>query len=179
MPDFLDLDLEGSKVIVGGGPMLDELKSRYPEVHFTGYLEGEDLARAMAAADVFVFPSRTDTFGLVMIEALASGVPVAAYDVPGPRDIVLEGEVGAIGDDLGASVKRALACSPARCRAPRHDILLGSRIQPVRNLSRADPGPSPGTAAANVRDPTATARRRLTGSGAPKIGALSSVFLGR
>ncbi|MEZ5934486.1 MAG: glycosyltransferase family 1 protein [Alphaproteobacteria bacterium] len=117
LPDFLDLDLPGSKVVVGGGPMLDEMKARYPGVHFTGYLQGEALAAAMASADVFVFPSRTDTFGLVMIEALAAGVPVAAYDVPGPRDIVVPGEVGMIGDDLGASVKRALECSPTRCRA--------------------------------------------------------------
>jgi glycosyltransferase involved in cell wall biosynthesis len=117
LPDFLDLELPGSKVVVGDGPMLAALKASYPAVHFTGYLEGERLADAMAAADVFVFPSRTDTFGLVMIEALASGVPVAAYDVPGPRDIIAAGEVGMIGDDLRASIMRALDCSPARCRA--------------------------------------------------------------
>lgn len=115
LPDFLDLDLPGSKVIVGDGPMLPELKASYPDVHFTGYLKGECLARAIASADVFVFPSRTDTFGLVMIEALASGVPVAAYDVPGPRDIVTS-EVGAVGADLGCSVKQALERSPDRCR---------------------------------------------------------------
>jgi glycosyltransferase involved in cell wall biosynthesis len=115
LPDFLDLDLPGSKVIVGDGPMLPELKARYPEVHFTGYLKGEPLARAIASADVFVFPSRTDTFGLVMIEALASGLPVAAYDVPGPRDIVTR-DVGAVGPDLGESVKQALERSPERCR---------------------------------------------------------------
>lgn len=117
LPDFLDLDLPGSKVVVGDGPMFFELKRRYADAHFTGYLQGEELARTMAAADVFVFPSRTDTFGLVMIEALASGVPVAAYDVPGPRDIITSDEVGAIGDELGASVRRALRCSPERCRA--------------------------------------------------------------
>lgn len=116
LPDFLDLDLPGSKVVVGDGPMLSELKARYPEVHFTGYLRGESLACAIASADVFVFPSRTDTFGLVMIEALASGVPVAAYDVPGPRDVIND-EVGAIGADLGDSVRRALTKSPDRCRA--------------------------------------------------------------
>jgi glycosyltransferase involved in cell wall biosynthesis len=116
LPDFLDLDLPGSKVIVGDGPMLPELKARYPNVHFTGYLKGEPLASAIASADVFVFPSRTDTFGLVMIEALASGVPVAAYDVPGPRDIIT-GEVGAVGSNLGECVDQALERSPDRCRA--------------------------------------------------------------
>ena len=116
LPDFLDLDLPGSKVVVGDGPMLDELRARYPNVHFTGYLEGERLARAMASADVFVFPSRTDTFGLVMIEALASGVPVAAFDVPGPKDIII-GDVGMTGDELGVSIMSALDCNPKRCRA--------------------------------------------------------------
>ena len=116
LPDFLDLDLPGSKVIVGDGPMLDELKARYPDVVFPGYLTGETLARTIAAADVFVFPSRTDTFGLVMIEALASGVPVAAYDVPGPRDIITKESVGAIGSDLRASILRALNCKPEDCR---------------------------------------------------------------
>jgi glycosyltransferase involved in cell wall biosynthesis len=115
LPDFLDFDLPGSKVIVGDGPMLPELKARYPNAHFTGYLKGEPLARAIASADVFVFPSRTDTFGLVMIEALASGVPVAAYDVPGPRDIVTA-EVGAVGADLGECITQALEKSPDRCR---------------------------------------------------------------
>ncbi len=116
LQDFLDLDIPGSKIIVGDGPMLPDLKAHYPNVHFTGYLRGEPLARAMASADVFVFPSRTDTFGLVMIEALASGVPVAAYDVPGPRDIVTD-EVGAIGSNLGQCVRQALDRSPDRCRA--------------------------------------------------------------
>ena len=143
LPDFLDLDLPGSKVVVGDGPMLPDLKRRYANVHFTGYLSGEKLARSMAAADVFVFPSRTDTFGLVMIEALASGVPVAAYDVPGPRDIITSEEVGAIGDDLGTSVRRALRCSPERCRThaltfswrhaaeqfERHLVLIGSPLK--------------------------------------------------
>ncbi|MEM7043837.1 MAG: glycosyltransferase, partial [Pseudomonadota bacterium] len=116
LQEFLDLDLPGSKVVVGDGPMLDELRTGYPDAHFTGYLEGEALAAAMASADVFVFPSRTDTFGLVMIEALASGVPVAAFDVPGPRDIITN-DVGAIGDDLASSIERALKRCPSRCRA--------------------------------------------------------------
>ena len=84
---FLQCGVAGSKVVVGDGPMLEELKARYPDVHFTGSLQGADLAGAYTAADVFVFPSRTDTFGLVLIEALACGVPVAGYPVAGPMDI--------------------------------------------------------------------------------------------
>jgi glycosyltransferase involved in cell wall biosynthesis len=117
LPEFLDLDLPGSKVVVGDGPMLPELKARYPSVYFTGYLEGEALAHTIGSADVFAFPSRTDTFGLVMIEALASGIPVAAYDVPGPRDIITSEEVGAIGDDLRTSIMRALTCQAKQCRS--------------------------------------------------------------
>jgi glycosyltransferase involved in cell wall biosynthesis len=120
LPDFLDLDLPGSKVVVGDGPLLPALKARYPGVALLGYLTGEALAETLAAADVFVFPSRTDTFGLVMIEALASGVPVAAYDVPGPRDIVTSKAVGALGDDLKAAIEAALRCHPESCR--RHAL---------------------------------------------------------
>ncbi len=116
LPDFLDLDLPGSKVVVGDGPMLDTLKARYPDVVFSGYLSGESLARTVAAADVFVFPSRTDTFGLVMIEALASGVPVAAYDVPGPCDIVTSPAVGALDKDLKKAIEKALTCLSESCR---------------------------------------------------------------
>ncbi len=116
LPEFLDLDLPGSKVVVGDGPMLKELKGRYPDVVFPGYLTGDQLARTIAAADVFVFPSRTDTFGLVMIEALASGVPIAAYDVPGPRDIITSDAVGAVGPDLRTSIRTALNGDPESCR---------------------------------------------------------------
>jgi glycosyltransferase involved in cell wall biosynthesis len=116
---FLKLDLPGSKVVVGDGPQLETLKAAYPEVHFLGAKQGETLAAHYAAADVFVFPSRTDTFGLVLLEALASGVPVAAYPVPGPID-VLAGDgagVSALCDDLGAAVRQALEKSPQACRA--------------------------------------------------------------
>ena len=81
---FLNLELPGSKYVVGDGPQLASLKRRHPGVHFVGYQHGEELARYYAAADVFVFPSRTDTFGLVLLESLAAGVPVAAYPVRGP-----------------------------------------------------------------------------------------------
>lgn len=85
---FLKLDLPGSKLVVGSGPQLGELQRRFPDVRFAGPKQGEDLARHYAAADVFVFPSRTDTFGLVLLEALASGLPVAAFPVPGPLDVI-------------------------------------------------------------------------------------------
>lgn len=97
---FLDLDLPGTKVIVGDGPAREELERRYPTVVWTGAKRGEDLSRHFASADVFVFPSLTDTFGLVMIEAMASGVPVAAYPVTGPIDIVRNGVNGALDHDL-------------------------------------------------------------------------------
>jgi len=115
---FLDADVPGTKVVVGNGPDLDAMRARYPKAVFLGPLSGEALASAYCAADVFVFPSRTDTFGLVMIEAMACGVPVAAYPVPGPIDIVgphgrgpdsrLPMQVGALDDDLGLAIMRAL-----------------------------------------------------------------------
>jgi glycosyltransferase involved in cell wall biosynthesis len=117
---FLRADVAGTKVVVGDGPSLVELKSCFPHVHFMGALQGEELASAYAAADAFVFPSLTDTFGLVIIEALASGVPVAAYPVAGPLDIIgdegrgpgadLARPVGALDSDLETAIKRALVC---------------------------------------------------------------------
>jgi glycosyltransferase involved in cell wall biosynthesis len=119
---FLDAKVPGTKVVVGDGPDLAMLKSRYPDVRFLGALSGEDLARAYCSADVFVFPSLTDTFGLVLIEALACGLPVAAYPVAGPLDIVgpdgrgPEGElpmtIGALDSDLGWAIRRALQLDP-------------------------------------------------------------------
>ena len=99
--DFLKLDLPGSKLVVGDGPQLAELSRRYPEARFAGANVGEELAGHYAAADVFVFPSRTDTFGLVLLEALASGLPVAAYPVPGPLDVIDGSGVGFLDEDLG------------------------------------------------------------------------------
>jgi glycosyltransferase involved in cell wall biosynthesis len=115
--DFLRLPLDGTKVVIGEGPQRAELEKRYPSVRFLGKKVGEDLAEHYAAADVFVFPSRTDTFGLVLLEALASGVPVAAYPVPGPLDIVDHSGAGVLDDDLGAAVHAALAIPPERCCA--------------------------------------------------------------
>ncbi|NTJ43023.1 glycosyltransferase family 1 protein [Agrobacterium larrymoorei] len=113
LPEFLDLDLPGSKVVVGDGPARAELQEKYPHVLFTGVKTGEELANAYAQADVFVFPSKTDTFGNTILEALASGVPVAAFPVTGPVDI-LGGhpDAGALSHDLRTACLGALDCSP-------------------------------------------------------------------
>ena len=113
---FLKLDLPGTRMVIGSGPDLEMLRGKYPEAVFTGYLENGELARHIAAADVFVFPSRTDTFGLVLIEALASGVPVAAFPVQGPIDIVENGVTGFLDEDLAQAAQAALALSPETCR---------------------------------------------------------------
>jgi glycosyltransferase involved in cell wall biosynthesis len=118
LPAFLDLDLPGSKVVVGGGPDLDDLKKRYPNVLFTGPKFGEELAQAYAQADVFVFPSITDTFGNTILEALASGLPVAAYPVTGPADILGGNpQAGAVDKDLREACIRAQSCSREEARA--------------------------------------------------------------
>jgi glycosyltransferase involved in cell wall biosynthesis len=113
---FLTATHPGSKVIVGDGPALASLRTKFPEAHFLGPKFGADLAAAYAAADVFVFPSKTDTFGLVMIEALACGTPVAGYPVTGPID-VLTPETGAMNDDLDQAIAEALTRDRAACRA--------------------------------------------------------------
>ncbi|SMF69338.1 Glycosyltransferase involved in cell wall bisynthesis [Azospirillum oryzae] len=121
LEDFLRLDLPGTKVVVGDGPAREELQRKYPGVHWVGAKHGEDLAKHYAAADVFVFPSRTDTFGLVLLEALASGVPVAAYPVPGPLDVVDGSGAGCLDEDLKRAVEGALTIPAQTCR----DYALG------------------------------------------------------
>ena len=116
LDSFLRLKLPGSKVVIGGGPDLEKLETAYPAAYFLGPKFGEELARLASAADVFVFPSRTDTFGLVMLESMACGVPVAAFPVPGPLDVIRDGSTGAMDDDLEAAVFRALAMDPHACR---------------------------------------------------------------
>ena len=108
---FLDLDLPGTKLIVGDGPARAALERKYPDAVFLGARHGEELAEIYAAADVFVFPSRTDTFGLVLLEALASGVPVAAFPVTGPRDVIGSAPVGVLDEDLRAACLEALQIS--------------------------------------------------------------------
>ena len=114
--DFLRLDLPGSKLVVGDGPATARLRQEHPDATFVGYKHGEELAAHIAAADVFVFPSRTDTFGLVLLEAMACGVPVAAYPVMGPLDVVRDGVTGVLGDDLRAAALGALGLDPVACR---------------------------------------------------------------
>lgn len=116
---FLDLDLPGSKVVVGAGPRLATLRRKYPDVVFTGARHGEALARAYAGGDVLVFPSLTDTFGLVLLEALACGTPIAAFPVTGPKDIIAgaNGKIGAVDRDLRRAALDALGADRAACRA--------------------------------------------------------------
>ena len=113
---FLFTAYAGTKVVVGDGPALSELEARFPDVLFLGPREGQALAGCYAGADVFVFPSRTDTFGLVMIEALACGLPVAAFPVPGPADIVTD-RCGALSEDLTRAIGAALLCDRRECVA--------------------------------------------------------------
>ncbi|MFN3933119.1 glycosyltransferase family 4 protein [Parvibaculum sp.] len=118
---FLELDLPGSKMIVGDGPRLDYLKKKFPDAYFAGPLFGEELAAAYAAADVFVFPSKTDTFGLVLIEAMAAGTPVAGYPVQGPGDVLAftpDGiKAGALDEDLKTACLKALELNRDDARA--------------------------------------------------------------
>ena len=114
---LLALDLPGSVVVVGDGPARADLETRYPAVHFLGTKTGEALAEIYASADVFVFPSRTDTFGIVLLEALASGLPIAAFPVPGPGDVIGTSGPGALDDDLAVACRRALTISRDSARA--------------------------------------------------------------
>jgi glycosyltransferase involved in cell wall biosynthesis len=118
---FLDLDLPGSKWVVGTGPALDRLRERFPAANYLGVLEREELAQVYAAADVFVFPSRTDTFGLVLLEAMACGLPVAAYPVTGPRDVVGDSKAGVLHEDLRTACLEAL-------KLRREDALARARL---------------------------------------------------
>jgi glycosyltransferase involved in cell wall biosynthesis len=114
---FLALDLPGSKVVVGDGPQAEKLRRKFPGVTFLGLREDREFASMIAAADVFVFPSRTDTFGLVQLEALACGVPVAAFPVMGPKDVIGSEPIGVLDNDLRAACLAALNVSREKCRA--------------------------------------------------------------
>ncbi len=131
---FLSLDLPGSKAVVGGGPQLAELKQRYPAVTFTGPKFGIDLAEHYASADAFVFPSVTDTFGNVLLEALACGVPVAAYNVMGPKDVVAHGSVGILGSDLREGALAAASLDRATCRAYAEQFSWAASARRFRDI---------------------------------------------
>ena len=140
LPDFLKLDLPGTKFVVGDGPALASLRQQYPDTRFVGAHQGEALARWYADADVFVFPSRTDTFGLVVLEALACGVPVVAYPVRGPLDVIGDAPVGVLDEDLGRAALAAQAIDPAACRAfALQRTWTHCARQFVDNLSPFDP----------------------------------------
>jgi glycosyltransferase involved in cell wall biosynthesis len=137
LPAFLSLDLPGSKVVVGAGPQLAALREQFPQVHFLGRRANGELAALYASADVFVFPSRTDTFGLVMLEALASGLPVAAYPVAGPLDVVGESGAGALDQDLRRAAMAALAIPREYCRA--HALKFTWRASATQFLQNLQP----------------------------------------
>jgi glycosyltransferase involved in cell wall biosynthesis len=143
---FLALDLPGSKVVVGDGPQRAALARRFPAAHFAGWRQGADLARCYAGADAFVFPSRTDTFGLVMLEAMACGTPVAAYPVTGPLDVIPGSGAGALDADLRRAALAALDCDRAAARrhAERYSweaCTAGFRCQLVP-IGESDPAPA-------------------------------------
>lgn len=133
LEDFLKLPLEGTKVVVGDGPSRADLERRFPDVVWRGYRFGEDLASHFASADCFVFPSRTETFGNVLLESMAAGVPVASVPAPGPIDLVDEGVNGAIDDQLMRACLRALRCSHERTRAS----ILGRTLRAGHEVFRA------------------------------------------
>lgn len=115
--EFLKLTLPGTKLVIGDGPLRTQLEQKYGHNHtFIGFKQGQELVDWLSRADVFVFPSRTETFGLVALEALACGIPVAAHDVMGPHDIVTEGKDGYLGDDLAAAAIKCLTLSKEDCR---------------------------------------------------------------
>ena len=113
---FLSLDLPGSKVVIGDGPQEADLRRRFPHAHFLGPMHGNVLASHLAAADVFVFPSRTDTYGVVQLEALSCGVPLAAFPVTGPRDVIGDSNVGVLDDNLRNACLAALRIPRGSCR---------------------------------------------------------------
>lgn len=149
---FLSLDLPGTKVVVGDGPQRAELQARFPEAVFLGTQTGAALAEIYRQADVFVFPSRTDTFGVVILEALASGLPVAAYPVMGPMDILAGTKAGVLSDDLGLAALAALSVDRRACVALARLYDWPHAMQQFRDAmietfsarkNRAEPGPHP------------------------------------
>ena len=150
---FLSLDLPGTKVVVGDGPQRAQLAQKYPDAVFLGEKKGADLTSHLAAADVFVFPSLTDTFGVVQLEALACGTPVAAFPVTGPKDVIADHPIGALDEDLRSACLRALTMSRETCRqfalerswenSARQFIGNLTALQPNRALRPARRAPAP------------------------------------
>ncbi len=144
---FLSLDLPGTKVVVGDGPQKAQLAQKYPQAVFLGEKKGQDLSSHLAAADVFVFPSLTDTFGVVQLEALACGTPVAAFPVTGPKDVIADHPIGALDENLRKACLGALAMSRETCRnfalerswenSARQFIGNLTALQPSRSLRPA------------------------------------------
>lgn len=139
--DFLKADTPGTKVIVGDGPQRGELERKYPHARFLGPRYGDDLVRHYRAADVFVFPSRTDTLGLVMMEALACGVPVAGYPVQGPLDVIGESTAGALHDQLATAIQQALLIAPETCRQRALELSWDQSVQDFHNNLIPIPAP--------------------------------------
>lgn len=139
---FLELDLPGSKWVAGEGPALESLKKKYPTVNYLGVLNQPELAATYASADVFVFPSKTDTFGLVLLEALASGCPVAAYPVTGPLDVIGQAPAGALREDLREACLAALSIPRDTARQHAESFSWAAATQQFVNhlhpLSRKD-----------------------------------------
>lgn len=148
LPAFLDLELPGTKLVVGDGPLLVSLRTRYPQAVFLGTRTGTALAEIYASSDVFVFPSQTDTYGIVLLEALASGLPVAAYPVTGPADVFSDGIGGVLSNDLREAALTALSVSRERCRqkALSHDWNRCARLF-VEHMGAAQSAGLPGVAA--------------------------------
>jgi glycosyltransferase involved in cell wall biosynthesis len=140
--DFLSLDIPGTKLVVGDGPARAALERAYPEAKFAGFRHGEELAQYVAAADVFVFPSRTDTFGLVLLEAMACGLPVAAYPVTGPLDVVEQGVTGFLDPDLGLAALRCLDLDPEDCRRRALEFSWEACTRQFRAALAAAPEPA-------------------------------------
>lgn len=149
LPIFLELDLPGSKLVVGDGHLLPDMRRRYPKVHFAGRQEGDALVRHYASADVFVLPSRTETFGLVLLEALACGVPVAALPVPGPLDVIGDSGAGALNWDLRAAAISALRIRRDVCRS--HALRFAWQTSVKQFLNHVVPARGP-----SVNSPSST-----------------------
>lgn len=126
---FLALDLPGSKVVYGSGPLAAALQARYPAVHWRGIVPREALPHLYSAADAFVFPGRSETFGLVMLEALACGTPVAAFPVPGPQDVLGHSDAGVMSEDLRSAALQALQVPRARALAHARSMGWGTVVQ--------------------------------------------------